>query len=161
MVVWVDFLFVCFCLSVFLFLEESWNASVLIKWKKASYIANYPCAVNKQRGRDLQDFTQNFICLYVFLSQKKLNLAGNCTGTHVCWDNHWCEPRTCTSRNRRRIQCVAEDITQRDFGKKRSSNCDTERHCSKSLRTGVEQKECECNWISAYIIIFLLPVQIQ
>lgn len=37
--------------------------------------------------------------------------------------------------------CAAEDINQRDFGKERSSNCSTKRHCSKSLRAGVEQNE--------------------
>lgn len=101
---------------------------------------SYHCAVNNQRGRDLEDFTLNFLCLHIFLSQKKLNLVGNCTGT--CRVTTGGSPVDALVRREGGCSCVAEDITQTDFGKERSSNCDTKRHCRKSLRAGVEQKEC-------------------
>lgn len=69
-------------------------------------------------SKDLQDFTQNFICLDVLLSWK--NPLGR----------------------ERESSCVAEDITKEGFGKQRaSSNCNTKRHCSRSSKVSVELKE--------------------
>lgn len=138
----VGFFFLLFGCGFFFFVEERVKIHQC-SWKKASYMVNYHCAVNNQRGRDMQDFTQNLIGLYIFLSQKKWKLLGK-----LWWVGHvyggmttGVSPTDAPVRSEGDSSCVAEDITQSDWKRKRSSNCDTKRHCSKSLRAGVEQKE--------------------
>lgn len=104
-------------------------------------MVNYHCAVNNQRGRNLQGSTQNFFGLYIYISVSEEVEAGweAVVVGHVCGGvTTGVSPIDAPVTREGESNCVAEDITQRDFGKERSSNCNPKRHCSKSLRAGVE-----------------------